>query len=308
MKVALIGGGSRSARAFLRLSRASAPDLESVAFVRRPAPDAEWAMTVVVPDYAAITADMIGDCDAVVNFVGTTRASDESEYRRVNASLALHLAETARAAGSSHFIHLSSLSVYGGAERVDEDTPTMPVSAYGRSKLEAERILSSLNDPAFRVALLRIPIIYGADSPSKLSQLAALWRLIRILPAPNPLPRRSIISYDNLAAILVDLLRTPRSGAVLAADPQAFTFELLRNALPFRAWILPLPSSLFVPVRAVAPTLHASLFASMEISSDCLLRPSDPPLIPTLAGLRAAFAGRDGRRPRKQGDESSALR
>ena len=295
MKVALIGGGSRSARAFLRLSRASAPDIESIVFVRHPDSDADRAGTVVVPDYAAITAEMIGDCAAVVNFVGTARASGESEYRRVNAALAHQLAETARAAGVSHFIHLSSLSVYGGAERVDEDTPLRPASAYGRSKLEAELLLSRLDGPAFSVALLRIPIIYGAGSPSKLTQLAALWRLVRFLPVPDPLPRRSIISYDNLAAILVYLLRTPRSGAVLAADPQPFTFELLRDALPFRTWILPLPPFLFMPVRAIAPALHASLFASMEISSDCLLRPSNPPLIPTLSGLRAAYGGWGGK-------------
>jgi UDP-glucose 4-epimerase len=293
MKVALVGGASRSARAFLRLCRRAAPDIDCLAFVRRADPDADPAGTAIVADYAAIDADLLRGCDAVVNFAGTVRAADESEYKRVNAILALRLAEAARAAGAAQFVQLSSLAVYGRAARVDADTPTAPVSAYGRSKLLAERLLAPLDGPAFCVTLLRIPAIYGAGMPSKLARLARLWRAARILPAPRPLPLRSAIGDRNLAAVLIDLLRRRRCGTVLAADPEPFTLEDLRRALPFRAWLLPLPRVLFAPVRAAAPSLHASLLAPMEISPDCLLDPADPPLLPTRESFAAAFGRAD---------------
>lgn len=298
MKVALIGGGSRSALAFLRLRAATAPDLEFVSIVRNATAAADPARTIVVPEYSAITADQLAGCDAVINFVGTAAAPDESEYLRVNAAFALHFAEAARAAGARHFIHLSSLSVYGRAQGADQHTKVGPSSAYGRSKLEAERLLAPLDDPDFVVTLLRIPAIYGAGSPSKLSLLARLWRLARILPAPRPLPRRSIIWDSNLAQILLALLRTPRSGVVFAADPEPFTLEDLRKALPFRAWLVQVPPLLFAPIRLAAPSLHASLFAPMEIAPECLFQPTDPPLTPTRQALEAAFRDPDQRNAR----------
>jgi nucleoside-diphosphate-sugar epimerase len=294
MKVALIGGASRSARAFLRLCRQAAPDIECLAFVRRADPDADPARPIVVADYAAIDADMLRGCDAVVNFAGVVRAADESEYERVNATLAVQLAEAARDAEAAHFIQLSSLAVYGRAERVERNTPTAPVSAYGRSKLLGERLLAPLDGPAFCITLLRLPAIYGAGMKSKLARLARLWRAARVLPAPRPLPLRSAIGDRNLGAVLIDLLRQRRCGTVLAADPQAFTLEDLRRALPFRAWLLPLPRVLFAPVRVAAPSLHASLLAPMEISPDCLVHPTDPPLLTTRESFAAAFGRADG--------------
>lgn len=290
VKVALIGGNSRSARAFLELSGRASPAVECLSFVRGP-DFAGDEQTVVVPDYSAITPDMLRGYTAVVNFVGAIKAPTESEYMRVNAVLALGLAEAARAAGAAHFIQLSSLSVYGRAQWVDQGTPVAPVTPYGRSKLAAERLLSPLDNAGFRVTLLRIPIIYGRGTRSKLSSLVTLLRRVRLLPAPRPLPRRSIISYRNLVHVLLDLLKFPRGGISFAADPQPLRLDDLLQVLPFRARVIQLPPVLFAPIRGLAPSLYSSLFASMEVSGDCLLSPADPPLVPTAQELGAAFGG-----------------
>ena len=288
MKVALIGGNSRLARGFLDHARRRGAGLELVPIVRRASAGAPEPM-LAVDDYTAVDAALLSGFDAAINFVGLVGNHPEGEFVRVNADLAEQLAEAARGAGVKQFIQLSSLSVYGHAPLVDADTPTAPVIAYGRSKLSADQRLAALASPSFTVASLRIPIVYGPGIPSKLQRLAGLLRRIRILPAPKPLPCRSIISQDNLARVIEELLRTGVGGIVFAADPQLFRLDDLVRALPFKARIVPLPRASFAPVRWLAPSLYASLFAPMAIAPECLFRPIASPLIPTLDGLRAAF-------------------
>src|SRR5699024_11374222 len=60
------------------------------------------------------------------------------------------------------FIFLSSMSVYGLKKGViNKFTPTKPKSDYGKSKLEAESLLNTLDNSDFKIAILRPPMIYG---------------------------------------------------------------------------------------------------------------------------------------------------
>lgn len=79
----------------------------------------------------------------------------------VNPAMCGHLAR--RASGWSHLrsiVLASSISVYDpGAEEFSEDSPVRPPTAYGRSKLESERIVEAI--PVRSVAL-RFSSIYGS--------------------------------------------------------------------------------------------------------------------------------------------------
>jgi nucleoside-diphosphate-sugar epimerase len=61
------------------------------------------------------------------------------DYWRANAYATRLLRESCEQGGVPRIVHLSSISVYGEGEQLDETSPTMPLSPYGIFKLEAER-------------------------------------------------------------------------------------------------------------------------------------------------------------------------
>ena len=292
MKVALIGGHARSARALVRLAQASEPGLQFIAFVRREAPVGQATEIRHVTDYAAIGAADLAGCDAAINFVGATNARDRAEFDRVNARLPAALAAEAKRAGVGQFIHLSSLSIHGRTARIGPQAAIAPVSDYGRSKAEAETGLRAIGDDRLAVALLRIPTVYGPGEPSKIGTLATALGWLPAFAVPATLPGRSVISHDNLARVLLELLATSRGGTFYAADPEPFDIGLLASVLAAKPRLLHLPQSLFRPLKALAPSLYNSLYEAMQIHDALLLRPERYPLRATQSSLADAFGAR----------------
>ena len=102
-----------------------------------------------------------------VHAAGATKCLHEEDFFRVNtqgtANLAAALAETCP--GLEHLVFITSLSVFGpvrddrpGTDITDGDTPR-PDTAYGRSKLAAERELDGIRGLHFSV--LRPTGVYG---------------------------------------------------------------------------------------------------------------------------------------------------
>ena len=116
-------------------------------------------------------AEACRDCDAVVHAAGITNARRTAEYFEVNAAGTQRLWRGARQAGVGRFLFVSSLAA-GGPSRDgvlrDETTPPAPISAYGRSKLEGERIvLEAGSGPA--AVVVRPPAVYGPRDPDVLT-------------------------------------------------------------------------------------------------------------------------------------------
>ncbi|MBU0740746.1 NAD-dependent epimerase/dehydratase family protein [bacterium] len=117
------------------------------------------------PDEAGLeTLDALLDgAERVIHCAGVVRARDEAGYRRANTLSTRRLLEAAARAGSVRaFVLISSLAASGpsapGRPR-REDDPCAPITAYGRSKVEAESLLE--RDWPFRTAALRPPALYG---------------------------------------------------------------------------------------------------------------------------------------------------
>lgn len=91
--------------------------------------------------------DLIGDVTYDVNHKGS-----------------LHLASSAKQAGVSRFIYMSSCSVYGVADgTVDESSPINPQTAYGVCKGLVERDVAALADDGFSPTFLRNATAFGAS-------------------------------------------------------------------------------------------------------------------------------------------------
>ena len=123
-------------------------------------------------------------------------------YDRVNARLPVALAEKARAEGVGQFLFLSTAAVYGITAPygktilITKDTPLNPTDNYGISKAKAESGLLALETEAFRIAILRPPMIYGKECKGNFRALEAMARTLPVFPDIRN--QRSMLYVGNL--------------------------------------------------------------------------------------------------------------
>jgi len=107
--------------------------------------------------------------NAIINAAAYTRVDDaesnEAQAHAVNATGAANLA-TAAAENRATLVQLSTDYVFDGHATAPypEDTPPHPVSAYGRTKAEGER-LAQQNNPG-RTHIVRTAWLYGRHGPN----------------------------------------------------------------------------------------------------------------------------------------------
>lgn len=119
-------------------------------------------------DTRCIIADVFRGVSAVVHLADLSNDPscdlDPEISRDINLNGTLRVARTARDAGVSRFVYSSSCSVYGngsGAEKLNEESPTRPMSLYAKLKLIAERELLRMANQDFCVTVLRNATVYG---------------------------------------------------------------------------------------------------------------------------------------------------
>ena len=118
-------------------------------------------VTVRRPFEARALQDALRGAEAVVHLAGVVSAQREQDYFTANVDGSRAVAEAARTAGIP-LIHISSLAAAGPASpRMprSEDDPPAPINAYGRSKLEGERVIAASS--GLRWTVLRPGVVYG---------------------------------------------------------------------------------------------------------------------------------------------------
>jgi nucleoside-diphosphate-sugar epimerase len=187
--------------------------------------DASEALPQPSPFTASVSWDELdripwSNLDAVVHLAGkahdTKNVSDPQAYFTINAGLTQRLIDritaTSRDASSPIKFVLFS-SVKAAADSVSgeltEDVPPNPMTPYGQSKLEAERIVTAAAEshPGLILPyLLRPCMIHG---PGNKGNLNLLYSLVR-KGIPWPLGafdnRRSFVSIDNVCHVVEALL------------------------------------------------------------------------------------------------------
>jgi nucleoside-diphosphate-sugar epimerase len=120
-------------------------------------------------DIRDISADDLRGFDAIVHLAALSNDPignlNPAWTESINERGTRHLAECAREAGVRRFLFASSCIMYGMAEGgiVDEESPLNPQTTYARSKVQAERDLSSLASSDFSPVLLRNGTMYGVS-------------------------------------------------------------------------------------------------------------------------------------------------
>ena len=195
--------------------------------------------------------DTVVHAAGLAHLRGPTRASDA--FQRVNVGgTRLLLSESARA-GVRQFVFLSSIAAVGPGNngRVDDTTVPAPLTPYGASKLEAERLVAAAaRQDGLQATVFRLPLVYGPGMKGNPLRLFDMVSSGLPIPLGSVANRRSLLYVGNLGAALLAVLAGPAPAAgsaatYLVADREVVsTPELVRHiahALRRTARLVPFP-------------------------------------------------------------------
>lgn len=216
-----------------------------------------------VEDRASVQVAMQG-VTGVIHAAGLTKARTQAEFLHVNTEGTENLVDAALEAGTvTRFVLVSTAAVAGPSAEdgtpVRVGTETAPVTAYGRSKLAAERSL--LAAKGLHSVILRPTVIYGPRD----AEILVFFKAVNggVLPLTNPLGALTSMIYatDCAAACVRALDADVPSGSIyFIEDGKPISFgEMITQieaALGKKAWLrVPLPKRL-TQVAAAATEMY----------------------------------------------------
>lgn len=176
-------------------------------------------------------ADAVAGVDWVFHLAGLLKAFRREDLLKANAGGTRRMVEACRshAPGLSRFVLVSSLAASGpspgGPAPIGEEDPQRPLTWYGQSKLEAERVLL---DSGLPCAIVRPPAVFGPRD----RDVYGYFRIAKLglLPVPGRAKRHySLVYAPDLADGILRVAEAPvPSGeAFHITGPEVVTWEEL---------------------------------------------------------------------------------
>jgi len=178
----------------------------------------------------------IGDFDYIFHLAGLTKARNEKDYFLVNATGTENLihAVAERNPDIRRFVYMSSLAAAGpclNGTPVDEMTEPRPVSVYGKSKLEGERVVLKYKD-RIPVTILRPPAVYGPRDRDMYTLFKMLKKGIFLCWGKC---YYSLLYVDDLVKgiIISSISKTAEGKTYCMSDGNIYTNDEIANAISF---------------------------------------------------------------------------
>lgn len=213
------------------------------------------------------------------------KAGDDADFRRVNAGPTARLVEAAARAGVRHFVHVSSVSVYGpGSGERDESAPCRPMGAYAESKREAEEAAAhAAYRSGLRLVILRMPVLYGRGDRGNIARLIRALARGRFVWIGTGANRKSILYREDAARACILAIQDDE-GTCANDGPETFNVppdvktvreivgEIVR-ALGQRPPRLRIPAGLITVaahlVRGIGPLAPLAELVAKWVQDDC---------------------------------------
>jgi nucleoside-diphosphate-sugar epimerase len=175
----------------------------------------------LIKDVRDISVDDLADHDCVMHLAGLSNDPmgeiNAAATYQINRDASIQIARLAKKAGVPRYLFAASCSVYGAGAKLDldENAPLDPLTAYARSKIDAEKAISALADEDFTPIYLRNATAYG-HSPmlridlvvNNLLASAVATGEIRIMSDGSPW--RPLIHCRDIARAFVAFMNAPK--------------------------------------------------------------------------------------------------
>lgn len=176
--------------------------------------------------------------DTIIHLAGIVHKKkkevNDELYFQINRDLSYKVACKAKNEGIKHFIFISTMAVYGlngkigEAENITTDTICSPTTPYGLSKLQAEQLITELEDEHFIITIVRPPMVYGKNAKGNYNYLKQWTKYIGISPSLDN--QRSMIYIDNLCEVLEEIILNHTGGIICPQNREyVSTKELMRQ-------------------------------------------------------------------------------
>lgn len=228
-------------------------------------------VSLINGDVAEANEDLeraVRNVSVVFHLAGLTSATDDSAYIAVNVEGTRNVVRAMqKVAPDAMIVFCSSLAAAGpstGRRPLNETDSPSPVSAYGRSKLTAERIVE---ESGLHYLIVRPPAVYGPRDTDILAafRLAARGIALRVAPEHQQL---SLVHVEDLARGLARAAETEGRGLYYMTDGMVHTWEsVLDNvarAVGKRTKILAIPQFVADGLSRLE-ILRASMFGSKPL-------------------------------------------
>ncbi|NTU45147.1 MAG: NAD-dependent epimerase/dehydratase family protein [Chlorobiaceae bacterium] len=241
-------------KVFLRPESAGAPVSGKIEIIRGSFTDDE------------ALAGAVRGADRIVHLAGVTKAADEAGFEAGNVMPVRNLLTAVRRhnPGLKRFLLVSSLTAAGpasdGLSGVRESEQCHPVSAYGRSKLRAEKLcMEYAND--IPVTIIRPPAVYGPGDRDILQVFQMLAKGVLISAGRTGRQRFSMIYVDDLLEGILLAARAEKAVGELyyLTSPCSFSWDdVIAAAQPVLGFSRLYNVSLPVPLVFLAGTLFGA--------------------------------------------------
>lgn len=227
---------------------------------------------------------LLADIDIVIHLAARALPTSESHdevvnaYKLTNCEASARLARSAVKSGVRRFIFLSSIKVNGeetlaGHAFQADDLPA-PIDVYGKSKLQAEKMLQGISSGSnMGLVIIRPPLVYGPDVKANFLSLLELAQGGMPLPFSGLTHCRDMVSIDNLCDLISCCIDNPHAAGetLMVSDGIAYSIpDIIRSVrsitgLPQRLFYFP-PSFLrWLLILLGKNSTAARLFSSLQI-------------------------------------------
>jgi len=181
--------------------------------------------------------DDISNIEIIIHLAGIAHdiknTNNDKKYFDINYGLTKKVYDWFLNSNASKFVFMSSVKAVADTVNesvLDESIEGNPVTAYGRSKLKAEKyILDNLQDKRKSVYILRPTMIHGAGNKGNLNLLYNFIKKGYPYPLGAYKNKRSFTSMKNLCFIIKDLIEKDIASGVyhISDDLSLSTKEII---------------------------------------------------------------------------------
>jgi len=195
--------------------------LDTQLYQGRDLGDPPAPIPAVQVDIRDVSPEDLAGADAIVHLAGLCNDPlgelNPQLTQEVNGDATARLANAAVTAGVGRFVFSSTCSVYGWADPsrpVDEESDCHPLTAYARSKLQAEPGVLDLASARFVPVVLRSGSVFG-PSPRLRTDLvvngltATAWASHRLELETDGSPWRPLVHVRDVAQTMIAMLEAP---------------------------------------------------------------------------------------------------